>query len=67
MLGGYQESDEIRQHLREVNTDPVQKLKFIPRTIVGRGKNGFGGLTSATLQDVPPSFAFNFMHTLEQY
>jgi hypothetical protein len=35
--------------------------------MVGREKNGFAGLVSATLQDVPPSFALNFMQTLEQY
>jgi len=35
--------------------------------IVGRGKNGFGGLASATLLVVPPSLAFNFIQTLEQY
>jgi hypothetical protein len=35
--------------------------------MVDRLKKGLAGLLFATLQVVPPNFAFNFMQTLEQY
>lgn len=59
--------DIVKQAIEACGEPGVAWDTSAPITIVGLGKNGLGGLESATLQVVPPNLALTFMQTLEQY